>query len=137
MKYDYNSKKVQKYLQPIILTAEDGTEYKGDFIDLRIDKETFETNCGADKDWKCRAMDIIDSEVKTLDDYLRGEVFCYTLEEKVHVHNETKCPHCGEVIEIHDDDDWEVIDGCSGFYGDELESNGILDELPMEIKFID
>lgn len=102
-----------------------------------IDKETFETHCGADKDWKCQAMDIIDSEVKTLDDYLRGEVFCYTLEEKVHVHNETKCPHCGEVIEIHDDDDWEVIDGCSGFYGDELESNGILDELPMEIKFID
>jgi hypothetical protein len=30
-----------------------------------------------------------------------------------------------------------MIDGCSGFYGDELESNGILDELPMEIKFID
>lgn len=82
-------------------------------------------------------MDIIDSEVKTLDDYFRGEVFRYTLEEKVHVHNEKKCPHCGEVLEIHDDDDWEVIDGCSGFYGDELESNGILDELPMEIKFID
>lgn len=101
-----------------------------------IDKETFEINCGVYKDWKRRAMDIIDSEVKTLDDYFRGEVFRYTLEEKVHVHNEKKCPHCGEVLEIHDDD-WEVIDGCSGFYGDELESNGILDELPMEIKFID
>lgn len=102
-----------------------------------IDKETFEINCGVYKDWKRRAMDIIDSEVKTLDDYFRGEVFRYTLEEKVHVHNEKKCPHCGEVLEIHDDDDWEVIDGCSGFYGDELESNGILDALPMEIKFID
>lgn len=102
-----------------------------------IDKETFETNCGAYKDWKRRAMDIIDSEVKTLDDYLRGEVFSYTLEEKVHVHNEKKCPHCGEVLEVDDYDDWEVVDGCSGFYGDELESNGILDELPIEIQFID
>lgn len=90
-----------------------------------IDKETFETNCGAYKDWKRQAMDIIDSEVKTLDDYLRGEVFRYTLEEKVHVHNEKKCPHCGEVLEVDDYDDWEAVDGCSGFYGDELESNGI------------
>lgn len=102
-----------------------------------IDKETFEINCGAYKDWKRRAMDIIDSEVKTLDDYLRGEVFRYTLEEKVHVHNEKKCPHCGEVLEVDDYDDWEAVDGCSGFYGDELESNGILDELPTEIQFID
>lgn len=37
MKYDYNSKEVQRYLQSIILTAEDGTEYKGNFIDLRIE----------------------------------------------------------------------------------------------------
>ena len=102
-----------------------------------IDKETFEINCGAYKDWKYQAMDIIDSEVKTLDDYLRGEVFCYTLEEKVHIHNEKKCPHCGEVLEVDDYDDWEVVNGCIGFYGDELESNGILDELPTEIKFID
>jgi hypothetical protein len=102
-----------------------------------IDKETFEINCGVYKDWKRRAMDIIDSEVKTLDDYFRGEVFRYTLEEKVHVHNEKKCPHCGEVLEVDDYDDWEAVDGCSGFYGDELESNGILDELPTEIQFID
>lgn len=40
MKYDYNSKEVQRYLQSIILTAEDGTEYKGNFIDLRIDEAT-------------------------------------------------------------------------------------------------
>lgn len=40
MKHNYNSKEVQRYLQSIILTAEDGTEYKGDFIDLRIDKAT-------------------------------------------------------------------------------------------------
>lgn len=38
MLYNYNEEK--KYAQHIILTAEDGTEYKGEFIDLRIDPDT-------------------------------------------------------------------------------------------------
>lgn len=102
-----------------------------------VDYETFVTQCGDAKDWKRRALDVIDSEVETLDQYLRGEVYSYTLEKKVHIHNEKKCPHCGEVIEVDEYDDWEEVNGCSGFYGDELESNGILDELPTEIQFID
>ena len=31
---------IRKYAQHIVLTAEDGTEYKGEFIDLRIDPAT-------------------------------------------------------------------------------------------------
>lgn len=38
MLYDYNEER--KYAENAILTAEDGTEYKGEFIDLRIDPTT-------------------------------------------------------------------------------------------------
>lgn len=38
MLYNYNEER--KYAQNIVLTAEDGTEYKGEFIDLRIDPAT-------------------------------------------------------------------------------------------------
>lgn len=38
MLYDYNEER--KYAEKIVLTAEDGTEYKGEFIDLRIDPAT-------------------------------------------------------------------------------------------------
>ena len=38
MLYNYNEEK--KYAQNVILIAEDGTEYKGEFIDLRIDPAT-------------------------------------------------------------------------------------------------
>lgn len=35
---DYNEER--KYAENIVLTAEDGTEYKGEFINLRIDPAT-------------------------------------------------------------------------------------------------
>ena len=40
MLYDYNEERKRKYVRKIVLTAEDGTEYKGEFIDLRIDPAT-------------------------------------------------------------------------------------------------
>lgn len=47
----------------------------------------------------------------------------FTLEEKVHARNETRCPHCGEVIKVDEYDDYEEVDSCGGFYGDTLEDN--------------
>lgn len=87
------------------------------------------------ENWKKRAKMCIDSEVEILDDYLRGDVYGYTLKEQVHYHNEKKCPHCGEVIEVKDYDEWEEVDNCYGFYGCYFEENGILDSLPMGIEF--
>ena len=91
----------------------------------------------AEDNWKQRALDCIDGEVEVLDQYLRGDVYSYTLEEKVHIRNEKKCPHCGEVIEVDEYDDWEEVDSCCGFYGDCLEENGIIDNVGNGFEFVD
>ena len=83
-------------------------------------------------DWKESADAIIEDEVRIYDYYLRGEVYQYTLEEKITVDN--RCPHCGEIINSYDD--YEEIDTCCGFYGCCLEENGILDSLGCGVKFI-
>jgi hypothetical protein len=59
-------------------------------------------------------------------------VYGYILEKEVTV--EEKCPHCGEVINTYTT--MEEVDSCWGFYGDEIESNGILDNLPYDMEFV-
>lgn len=90
-----------------------------------------------DENWEERAAQCIKDEVKTLDAYLTGNVYEYTLNKKIHIHNESICPHCGEVIDEEDYDDYEAVACISGFYGDCLEDNGMLDCFPNGIKFID
>lgn len=89
------------------------------------------------ENWKEAAEPIIESEVQIYDYFLRGEVYSFTLEEKVHVRNETRCPHCGEVIKVDEYDDYEEVDSCGGFYGDTLEDNGILDEIGSDLQFVE
>lgn len=67
------------------------------------------------------------------DQYLQGEVYRFKLEQQVKIQD--LCPHCGEVIKEYYD--MEYIDGCAGFYGDCLEDNGMLDNLPVGIKFVE
>ena len=88
-----------------------------------------------DENWKERAEMAVDDEVETYDYYLRGEVYGYTLEEKVHYKDETRCPHCNEIIKVDEYDDWEEVDSCWGFYGSCLEENGILDSISSDLKF--
>jgi hypothetical protein len=84
-----------------------------------------------DENWQDCADYHIEGEVKTYDEYLRGDVYGFVLTKKVI--EQEKCPHCGEVIrEWEDEDD---IDSCWGFYGDCLEDNGILDNLGKDLKF--
>jgi len=54
-----------------------------------------------------RVKDILRSEVETYDQYLRGDVYGFTLQ----------------------DINGRVIESCGGFYGD-IENSGLLDELP-------
>ena len=82
--------------------------------------------------WMIAARDAIDAEVETYDKYLRGDVYGYILEKEVVV--EEKCPHCGEVIKTYTT--MEEEDSCWGFYGDEIESNGILDYI-TDLEFVD
>ena len=82
-----------------------------------------------DGTWEKRAEEIISNEVKIYDQYLRGYVYGFILEENIHYRDEKKCPHCGEIISIDEGDELKEIDSCWGFYGDCLEDNGILDNI--------
>lgn len=63
-----------------------------------------------------QAETILDAEVKTLDQDIRGDVYCYTIETE----------------------DGDVEDSCGGFYGSDIEGNGMLDNLGEEDrKFIE
>ena len=98
---------------------------------IYVTKKKIFDECGdiTEENWKERADKYLEGEMKIYDQYLRGDCYRYTLEEKVHVRNETICPHCGEVIKVDEYDDYEEDDSCCGFYGDCLEENGILDYL--------
>lgn len=56
-------------------------------------------------------------EVKTYDQYLRGDCYGFVLERKI------RCEHCGET-------EREVLDSVWGFYGSDPEKNGMKDYLP-------
>jgi hypothetical protein len=62
-----------------------------------------------------KVIDILKSEIKVFDMYLRGEVYGYTLEEVF------PCPHCGS-------EDFLMEDSCFGFYGLKKD-NGMLDHI--------
>ena len=85
-----------------------------------------------EEDWKERADKYIENEMETYDQYLRDDVYGFTLTKKVI--KQEKCPHCGEVIREYEVD--EEDDSCWGFYGDCLEENGILDNLG-DLEFVD
>lgn len=89
-------------------------------------KKLFEECIGmVEETWEEQADRYIEGEMETYDQYLRGDVYGYTLTKKVM--KQEKCPHCGEVIREYEVD--EEDDSCWGFYGDCLEDNGILDHL--------
>ena len=82
--------------------------------------------------WTAIADEVIENEMETYDQYLRGDVYWFRLEKKVV--KQDLCPHCGEVIREYETA--KEVDSCGGFYGDCLEENGILDNLPRGIKFV-
>lgn len=86
-----------------------------------------------EENWKEVAKYHMDNEVETYDQYLKGDVYGFTLTKKV-VKQDT-CPHCGEVIREYEIE--ELDDSCWGFYGDCLEENGILDILRDDLKIIE
>lgn len=85
--------------------------------------------------WKAEALAAIQEEVAMLDKFLQGEVYTATLEKKTHIYKEEKCPHCGEVISTSEWDDWEEVESASGFYGYDLEENGILHDFCNGLHF--
>lgn len=85
------------------------------------------------EDWRAAASEWIESEVELYNQYLQGDVYYYTLEEQTHIYDEIKCPCCGEPIKINERDDWEEIESCGGFYGDDLQENGIFNSIGNDL----
>ena len=102
---------------------------------IYVTKERIFKECGniTEENWEDCADKYIECEMKTYDEYLRGEVYGFSLTKKIIMQD--KCPHCGEVIREYEDE--EEIDSCYSFYGDCLEENGILDNISNNIKFVE
>ena len=64
--------------------------------------------------------DILRDEVNTYDTYLLGEVYSFVVEEV------SDCKYCGEETRKN-------IDSCGGFFGSDIETNGILEHLDAEL----
>ena len=101
---------------------------------IYVSKERIFKECMGitEENWQERADKILEGEVETYDQYLKGEVYGFVLTKKII--EQEKCPHCGEIIREWEDED--EVDSCWGFYGDCLEENGILDNV-SSLKFIE
>jgi len=60
-----------------------------------------------------KARDLVEAELKHYDQYLRGDVYGYVIQEQ-----------CGECGNWHHTDD-----SCWGFFGDDIKKNGIYDHV--------
>lgn len=102
---------------------------------IYVTKKTIFEECGdiTEENWKKRADKYLEGEMETYDQYLRGDVYGFTLTKKVI--EQDKCPHCGEIIREYEVE--EEVDSCWGFYGDCLEENGVLDNLSSDLEFVD
>lgn len=74
------------------------------------DEETIQKEFGGDRDLAERALR---AEVSVYDDFLTGNVYGFIVEER----------------DGDEDSDWEHVDSCWGFYGDDPRTNGMSEYL--------
>lgn len=77
-----------------------------------IRRELIGVNRYITKKVKDRVYKIMEGEIETYDCYLRGDVYYYNIVSE----------------------SGELIDSCSGFYGNNFKENGLLSELPEELR---
>lgn len=68
-----------------------------------------------------KAEQMLKNEVKIYDYYLCGEVYGFILEES------DECDCC-------EHEEWQEIDSCFGFYGNDFKNNGLFDEVGNEYQ---
>lgn len=73
-----------------------------------------------DEDWRSRAVKMMEDEVRTYDQYLTDDVYWFNVHK--FIDDGTKDGH------------WEDIESCSGFYGDDLMENGMLESVGYNLK---
>ena len=86
-----------------------------DFIKMHGYPEDFELDKFLDH--------LMHAEIDEYDQYICGEIYRFCLYEK------DKCDCCGHVEE-------ELIDSCGGFYGLDMETNGILDAIVPSCRYL-
>ncbi len=101
---------------------------QGDYISgyAYCDKERFSKYCDTNtQNWRKRALDMFESEIKCIGLWLWGDVKGYVLEKKV--------PYRKVFTEIgrepEDDYDWEEVDSCWGEY---METDELIEEVIKE-----
>ena len=70
-----------------------------------------------------KVIGYMNEEIKTFNEYLSGSVYGFRVEKK------NVCPHCGHV-------EWEILDSCYGFYGNDWEANGLKDTISDDYKYL-
>lgn len=68
--------------------------------------------CCNESNWREKAISNMQAEVELYDQYLTGDVYSYTLMEET------------------SPDEWTEVDSCWGFYGADVLTNGIADNVP-------
>ena len=89
-----------------------------------VTKETLQKECigVTDENWQQRAQQIAESEIEIYDAYISCEVYGYEIQQKQIVE------HCNKTTgKKWETTEWEVADSCGGFYGSDLDKNGLID----------
>jgi len=81
------------------------------------DQETIDKEFDGDKD---KAKAALESEVEVYSDYVNGSVYGFVAEQREQ-HEDT------DEADYADDDEWEEVASCWGYYGSDPETNGIKD----------
>lgn len=76
--------------------------------------------------WHTRADKIMQSEIEIYDKYICGETYSFTLYKAIKVDHQSE-----------NGQKWSTVEYDAGFYGDDLQTNGILDYIPNNWIFIE
>ena len=107
---------------------------QGDWADVLIvlTDEWFE-RVGANKE---RIEEILQSTAKLFDAWAWGDVYGFTIQEKK-VYKKVLAADldAGNFEDVEEEEEWEDVDSCSGFFGDEWFKNGMSDHIPEELHY--
>jgi hypothetical protein len=78
-----------------------------------------------EENWRHKCLEYAERIVKEYNSYLCGEVYGYTLYKEMLICVTDRST--GDVVREYTD--WHEVDSCSGYMGDCLEDNGILEEI--------
>lgn len=71
---------------------------------------------GTDDEIREKAERCLEAEVKVYDQFIRGDVWGFEVQELVNEDDEDRL-----------DDEWETVDSCWGFFGDDPKTNGMIE----------